>query len=48
MGRNFFYKVEKRTRNRTKVDCLLRAGNILEKKPARFSRGPSSIGKGSD
>jgi hypothetical protein len=39
MERNFIYKVEKRTRDRMKVVCLLYAGNNLAKGPEIFARG---------
>ena len=42
-----FYKVEKWTRDDTKVDSLLYAGNNLNKR-ARSLRRRSSIGHGSD
>ncbi len=42
-----FYKVEKWTRDRTRVDSLLYAGNSLVEL-VRCSRAQSSIGRGSD
>jgi hypothetical protein len=45
MERNFFCKVEKRTRDRTKVDYLLYAGNNLEKGPRDFRAGRQASAK---
>jgi hypothetical protein len=42
-----FYKVEKWTKDGTKVDSLLYAGNSLAR-AARFSITPSSIGRALD
>jgi hypothetical protein len=42
-----FYKVEKWTRDETKIDSLLYAGNSPAG-PARCLSKPSSIGRGSD
>jgi hypothetical protein len=42
-----FYKVERWTRDGTKVDSLLYAGNSLGR-PDRCWSKPSSIGRGSD
>jgi hypothetical protein len=45
MERNFFYEVEKSTRDRMKVDCLLYAGNNLEKGPRDFRAGRQASAK---
>jgi hypothetical protein len=45
MERNFFYEVEKSTRDRMKVDCLLYAGNNLEKGPRDFHAGRQASAK---
>jgi hypothetical protein len=42
-----FYKVEKWTRDGTKVDSLLYAGNSLEKASDPFLPKPSNVGQGS-